>query len=157
MLNTILHWTRVNEHSVTLHSDTQSNRLRLKLQPLIWFILMLRWIEWMNIFSWTHEPLSRDPSCSEQYLYVSQKLRQVELPLLAEVRELEQEAHRVIGLIQTRQRLNRPHRIQTLQQHMRTTEITSFLLINTFNEQLCCHARIGQKKTSTCSFLKRHN
>lgn len=51
----------------------------------------------------------------ELYLYISEQLRQVELPLLAEVGELEQEAHRVIRLIQTRQRLNRPHRVQTLQ------------------------------------------
>ncbi len=49
------------------------------------------------------------------YLNVSEQLRQVEVPLFTEVRELEQEAHRVIGLIQTRQRLNRPHRVQTLQ------------------------------------------
>ncbi len=51
----------------------------------------------------------------ECYLNVSEQLRQVEVPLFTEVRELEQEAHRVIGLIQTRQRLNRPHRVQTLQ------------------------------------------
>lgn len=45
-----------------------------------------------------------------------QQLGQVELPLLAEVGELQQEPDRVIGLVQTGQALDRAHRVQTLQE-----------------------------------------
>jgi len=48
------------------------------------------------------------------HLDVSQQFGQVELPLLTEAGELQQEADRVVRLVQTREALHRPHRIQTL-------------------------------------------
>lgn len=51
---------------------------------------------------------------AEPYLHISQELGQVEMPLLHEAGELQNEAHRVVGLLQARQTLHRPHCIQAL-------------------------------------------
>ena len=54
-------------------------------------------------------------SSDTTYLDVSQQLGQVELPLFAEAGELQEEAHGVVGLVQTHQTLHRTHRVQTLE------------------------------------------
>lgn len=61
-----------------------------------------------------HVPRPLQEPVPESHLHISQELRQVEMPLLHEAGELQNEAHRVVCLLQARQTLHRPHRVEAL-------------------------------------------
>lgn len=58
-------------------------------------------------------PPPKEP-CLRPHLDIPHQLRQVEVPFLHEVGELQNEAHRVVSLLQAGQALHRPHRTEAL-------------------------------------------